>query len=133
MNNAFRKDKLNNGCIVQTRDATKYMYLENAYTGDDNQKEDIFIDLKDGSYWELSRYENNLIHRYDKHSDIMKICNMDYVGDNIKKHIINDTDEWTAVREEKEEECLKKIMEEIRIKTEELNSIMARYEEIKND
>lgn len=36
--------------------------------------------------------------------DVIKICNMNFVGDNIRKHIIVNTDAWTAVREETKKE-----------------------------
>lgn len=64
-----------------------------------------------------------------------EICDEDFVGYNLEKHLKNsqiDTDDWTAVREENEEEDLKEIMEKIRVKTEELNEIMERYEDLKD-
>lgn len=133
MDNEFRKENLSNGCIVQTRDGRKWIYLENVYDTYDNQKKDIFVNLKNGGYWELCRYKDNLIHYYDKDCDIMKICNMNYVGRNIRNHIINDTDEWTAVREENKEEELDEVLEEINTKREELNGLIKIYKELKDE
>ena len=50
---------------------------------------------------------------FEANDNIVKICDMPYVGDNFRNHIINDTNKWTAVREENEKEDLKEMIEEI--------------------
>lgn len=118
MDNEFRKDKLNNGCIVQLRTGDKYIYLVGAKIN--GLSGNMFINIKTGAWRSLEEYDDNLRHLDCFLFDILKFCNMDYVGENWIKHIIDNTDKWTAVREENEEECLKEIMEEIRVETEEL-------------
>lgn len=130
MNNTFKKDKLNNGCIVQIRDKDKYIVLKDAKNGT-CRKEDVLVNIKTGSLLRLSDYNDNLKEKngYSKF-DIIKFCNFDYVRDNFKKHIIDKKEYWTAERNENEED-LEEIMEEIKVKTKELNEIMKRYEELK--
>ena len=133
MDNNFRKAILSNGCIVQLRDGSKYLLLKDVYNSDVRYYEDLLINLNFDSYLPLSNYNENLKDKCgDTRDDIIKICDMNFVGDNFKKHIINKEDYWTAERDENKEEGLKEIMEEIRIKTEELNEIMKRYEELKD-
>ena len=112
MDNKFRKAILSNGCIVQLRNGDKCIYLENA----NNMcgKGDVFIDLNNGSFLNLECYDNELTCKGDiSNYDIIKICNMNFVGDNFRKHIINKEDYWTAEREENEKEDLKEMIEEI--------------------
>lgn len=51
---------------------------------------------------------------------------MNFVGDNIRKHIIVNTDAWTAVREETKKE----LYEEIQNKVKELKKDIATWEDI---
>lgn len=112
MDKEFRKDRLNNGCIVQIRNGKKYIYIEKAKRN--GVHENMLVDIKTGCWIRLVDYNDDLIEKYgDSEYDIIKICDMDDVGDNIEKHIINDTDEWTAEREENEKEDLKEMIEEI--------------------
>lgn len=112
MDNAFIKDELRNGCIVQLRNGEKYMYL--ASVKNTREEENIFVNIKKGGWIGLSDFNYNLKNKYGNNKyDIIKLCNEDYVGDNIRYHIINDTDEWTAEREENEKEDLKEMIEEI--------------------
>lgn len=69
----------------------------------------------------------------DKHCfDVVKICDMNYVGYNFKKHIIDKEEYWTAVRDENKEKELDEILEEINTKTEELNGLIKIYKELKD-
>ena len=113
MDNEFRKYKLNNGCIVETRGGSKYMFLKDVRNGVEVY-EDLFINLETGEYLSLNFYDDTLKDNdFEANDNIVKICDMPYVGDNIRYHIINDTDEWTAEREENEKEDLKEMIEEI--------------------
>ena len=131
MDNEFRKDKLSNGCIVQLRNGDKCMYLENA----NNMcgKADVFIDINDSSWVSLESYDNQLKSKINATDyDVIKICNMNFVGDNIKKQIIVNTDEWTAVREENKEELdIDKLIKETKIKLEEFDKVLERYIKLK--
>lgn len=133
MNKEFKKKKLNNGCIIQTRDGDKYILLKNASNGS-NLKEDLLIDIENGMHLLLDNYDDDLRDKdYNTGLDIIKICDMAYVGDNIKKHLIDNTEYWTAEREENKEDNLHKIIKAIEIKTEELNVLFRKYNEIKNN
>lgn len=107
MDNEFRKDKLNNGCIVQIRAGEKFIFLKSA--NNDYRKEDVFININDFTWLALNEYSNNLTHLEDNSYDIVKICDYSYVGTNLAKHLANDEDikhlrlpyiDWTAVRED---------------------------------
>lgn len=114
MDNNFRKAKLSNGCIVQLRNGSKYMLLKDVYNSDYRYYEDLLISLNFDGYLQLSDYNENLKDKAgETKDDIIKICDMNFVGDNFKKHIINKEDYWTVVRDENEEEDLKETMEEI--------------------
>ena len=106
MNNEFRKDRLNNGCIVQIRDGSKFIFLKNA--NNEYRVEDVFIDIEDFTWLALNEYSSNLTHLKDNSYDIVKICDYSYVGTNLARHFANDEDikhlglpysDWTAVRE----------------------------------
>lgn len=131
MDNKFKKGNLSNGCILGTKRGNKYIFLKNAKNGVyDNM--DLLINIQTGGHLALDIYNDNLEDMdYDHDHDIIKICDMDFVGDNIRNHMIKNTDYWTAVKEKNKEEELKEIIEEIRIKTEALNEIMKRYKELK--
>ena len=132
MDNAFRKDKLNNGCIVQLRNKEKYIYFKDAKWSN-GITEDILANINDSSWLFLDGYNDDLYHPAFKYLDIMKLCDEDFVIHNLENHLKGyDSSKWTAVREETQEEDLKEIMEEIKVKTKELNEIMKRYEELKD-
>ena len=69
-----------------------------------NGYEDVLISLDTGLYCPLNRYSCDLYMkpRWISKYDIMKVCSCEYVGDNIRKHIIgNDTENlWTWERED---------------------------------
>lgn len=103
MDNEFRKDKLHSGCIVQLRNKENFMYLEKARFYSD--KRNVFINLNNGKWISLKEYDDDLRSFDGSKYDIVKICNYDYVGTNIFKHIEikQDTTDfkeiWTAERE----------------------------------
>lgn len=131
MDNEFRKENLSNGSIVQTRDGDKYILLKAVRNGL-NDYEDLLICLETGNYLPLNYYDNNLKDKsYEIDYDVVKICDMNYVGYNFKKHIIDKEEYWTAVRDETQKE-LDEILEEINTKTEELNGLIKRYKELKD-
>ena len=76
MNNEFRKDRLNNGCIVQIRDGSKFIFLKNA--NNEYRVEDVFIDIEDFTWLALNEYSSNLTHLKDNSYDIVKICDFFY-------------------------------------------------------
>lgn len=107
----MKKSDLRNGAIVETRNGDKCILLFNCCNYGD--KDDLFILLEDGGYLKLSYYNENLKDCSDKDLDIMKVCQNDYVGDNIRSHVLKqDEDDWTWVREEvREEEIVMTISE----------------------
>ena len=97
----FDKNKLTSGSIVEIKDGSICMYLENAKVN--GNLKNVLIDLEDFTYINFSDYSNNLLHKMSILS-IINICDNDYVGDNFKKHIklCNkkwQKDKWTAERE----------------------------------
>lgn len=122
MDNEFRKEKLNNGCIVQTRNGEEFIFLKNANNGKD--KDDMFISLSDFTWILLDEYSFDLKCIELKSLDIIKICDNEYVGANLALHSgkkvikpISEYKKWTAVREENKEE-LDEVLEEINTKRE---------------
>lgn len=103
MDNEFRKDKLTNGCIVQLRNGDICIYLENANAC--FYVKNMFINLANGYWNDIKEYDDDLRSFDGSKYDIVKICNYDYVGTNIFKHIEikQDTTDfkeiWTAERE----------------------------------
>lgn len=135
MHNEFRKDKLSNGCIVQLKNKEKYIYLQNIKCFN-STRDDIFLNINNFNYLSLNEYTYDLYHGYNKNYTVIKICDKDFVGLNLEQHLKNgqlDTDEWTAVRDENEEELdVDKLLKEIKIKLKEFNKILERYEELKD-
>lgn len=102
MSNEFRKENLSNGCIVESRGGRKWIYLENVNIN--NIKCNVFVSLTNFTFIHLSDYFNNLLYSGSPEYDIVKICDNDYVGVNLRKHIGDDidnsshTNNWTAER-----------------------------------
>ena len=109
MDNEFRKENLSSGCIVQTRDGQKWIYFKK--TRFYNSKKNVFINLSNGIWTGIEEYDDDLRSFNGSKQDILKICDMNYVGANIICHVINNTDKWTAEREVKgiDEEMLEQI------------------------
>ena len=110
----MKKSDLENGAIVELRNGKKYILLFNCCTF--GNKEDLFISLDDGCYLKLSNYNENLNDCSDENYDIMKVCQNDYVGDNIRSHILKQNeDDWTWIREEKTVMTISEIEEKLGI------------------
>lgn len=93
----MKKSDLKNGAIVELRNGDKCILLFNCCNYGD--KDDLFISLDDGGYLQLSNYNENLKECSDRDFDIMKVCQHEYVGDNICNHILKqDEDDWTWIR-----------------------------------
>ena len=96
----MKKQDLNNGDIVQLRNGEKYIVLKNAKIF--NTFDDILIGLETGLNCPLNEYDDDLYIKPRGFSklDIVKVCSDEYVGDNIRKHIIDNLDLWTWRRED---------------------------------
>ena len=84
----MRKQNLCNGDIVQISDMGKYLVLKDTKLY--GKAEDLLINLTYGTYLKLQKI---------KEKDILKVCSCEYVGDNIREHIIGKEDFWTWERE----------------------------------
>lgn len=112
--NIMKKSDLKNGAIVETRNGNKYILLFNCCNRGD--REDLFISLNSGGYLNFSHYNENLKCCSDKDFDIMKVCQNDYVGDNIRSHILKrNEDDWTWIREEETVMTISEIEEKLGI------------------
>lgn len=97
--NDMKKSDLKSGAIVETRDGNKYILLLN--TKNNEGQKDLLVDLKSGCYLEYCRYSDDLKNGYDYGHDIMKVCQHEYVGHNIRSHITKQNEnDWTWNREE---------------------------------
>ena len=105
----MKKGDLKNGDIVLTRDGVKHIVLKDTKCYVD--KKDLLVDLTSSRYLSLNDYDDNLLIHGDEDFDVMKVCSMQYVGDNIKNHIINSEDIWTWERQETKEMTLAEISE----------------------
>ena len=95
----MKKSDLENGAIVEIRNGDKYILLFNCCKH--GNKENLFISLEAGGYLQLSDYNENLNDCSRKRFDIMKVCQHDYVGNNIRSHILKrNEDDWTWIRGE---------------------------------
>nr|DAZ26669.1 MAG TPA: hypothetical protein [Caudoviricetes sp.] len=110
----MKKSDLENGAIVELRNGDKFILLFNCCTF--GNKEDIFISLDDGRYLYFSNYNENLNDCSDKKFDIMKVCQHNYVGNNIRSHVLKQgEDDWTWVREEETVMAISEIEEKLGI------------------
>ena len=110
----MRKRDLKNGAIVETRNGDKFILLFNCCNFGD--REDLFISLEDGEYLNFDGYSKKLKNCSDENYDIMKVCQNDYVGDNIRSHILKQNeDDWTWIREEETVMTISEIEEKLGI------------------
>ena len=110
----MKKSDLENGAIVELRNGDKYILLFNCCKY--GNKENLFISLEDGGYLKFSDYNENLNDCSDKKFDIMKVCQHDYVGNNIRSHVLKQgEDDWTWVREEETVMTISEIEEKLGI------------------
>lgn len=94
----MKKSDLKSGAIVETREGNKYILLLNTKLYDDEKP--ILVNLADGCYLHYLNYNEDLTHD-NKLLDIMKVCQHEYVGDNIRRHILKQNEnDWTWIREE---------------------------------
>lgn len=94
----MKKSDLKNGAIVETREGNKYILLLNTKLYDDEKP--ILVNLANGCYLPYLGYNEDLTHN-NKLLDIMKICQHEYVGDNIRNHILKwNENDWTWIRDE---------------------------------
>lgn len=106
----MKKSDLKNGAIVEIRNGEKYILLFNCCN--DGYTEDLFISLNDGRYLNFSNYNKNLNDCSNKKFDIMKVCQHDYVGNNIRSHVLKQNEnDWTWTRNGEEEETVMTISE----------------------
>lgn len=96
----MKKSDLRNGTIVELRDGDKYILLFDCCN--EGHRDDLLISLNNGGYLYFSSYDENLKDCDDEYYDIMKVCQYEYVGDNIRNHIISHNDKWTWIRGESE-------------------------------
>lgn len=109
----MKKSDLKSGAIVETREGNKYILLLNTKSSDNGKA--ILVNLANGCYLPYSDYNEDLKHN-NKLSDIMKVCQHEYVGDNIRSHILKqDEDDWTWVREEETIMTISEIEEKLGI------------------
>lgn len=110
----MKKSDLKNGAIVELRNGDKYILLFNCCKY--GNKENLFISLEDGGYLQLSDYNEDLKDCDDNDYDIMKLCQNDYVRDNIRSHILKqDKDDWTWIRGEETVMTISEIEEKLGI------------------
>lgn len=110
----MKKSDLKNGTIVELRDERKMIVLLDCdeYMG----YKDLLINISNGNYIALDDYDENLKEKYGcVDLDIMKVCQKEYVGDNIRAHIINAEDEWTWIRKEETVMTISEIEEKLGI------------------
>lgn len=109
----MKKSDLKSGAIVEIRRGNKYMLLldtKNRYC------KNCLISLGNGGYLNFDEYNDDLKDRDDSEYDIVKICQYDYVGDNICSHILKQAEnDWTWNREEETVMTISEIEEKLGI------------------
>ena len=109
----MKKSDLKSGAIVETRAGNKYILLLKTKSYDNGKA--ILVNLADGCYLPYSGYNEDLTHN-TKLSDIMKVCQYEYVGDNIRSHILKQNEnDWTWIREEETVMTISEIEEKLGI------------------
>lgn len=94
----MKKSDLKSGAIVETRNGNKYILLLNTKYYD--EIEDLLVNLAEGTNMSYSKYDDDLTASFEL-DDIMKVCQHEYVGDNIRNHILKrNENDWTWIREE---------------------------------
>lgn len=109
----MKKSDLKSGAIVETRNGNKYiLLLKTKYYG---EIEDLLVNLAEGTYMSYSNYDDDLTVPFQP-DDIMKVCQHEYAGDNIRRHILKqDEDDWTWIREEETVMTISEIEEKLGI------------------
>lgn len=97
----MKKSDLKNGAIVELRDGYKYILLFDRTYFD--VQDTLLICLDDGCYSKLSYYDEDLRDCDDSNLDIMKVAQSEYVGDDIRNHVLKKNEnDWTWIRDESE-------------------------------
>lgn len=110
----MKKSDLRNGTIVELRNGDKYILLFDCC--DERHRNDLLISLNNGGCLYLSSYDESLEDEDDEYFDIMKVCQREYVGDNICSHILKQNeDNWTWIREEETVMTISEIEEKLGI------------------
>lgn len=109
----MKKSDLKSGAIVETRAGNKYiLLLKTKYYG---EIKDLLVNLAEGTNLSYSDYDDDLTASFQS-NDIMKVCQHEYVGDNIRSHILKqDEDDWTWIREEETVMTISEIEEKLGI------------------
>lgn len=95
----MKKQDLVTGMIVEHRNGSKGIVLKEARIFGGNLV-DLIINLDNGNFIRINYLNENLTLDNDHEWDIMKVCDREYAGDNIRAHILEDTDVWAWEREE---------------------------------
>ena len=93
----MKKNDLKNGAIVETRDGDKLILLFacSYYDKSDNS----LISLTDGTWLSFAMYNDDLTHCAESDFDIMKVAQSEYVGNDIRNHVLKrNENDWTWVR-----------------------------------
>lgn len=97
----MKKSDLKNGAIVETRDGDINILLFDSYVDEYDSAESLLVSLKRGDYLRFAGYDENLKYYGDSNFDIMKVAQSDYVGDDIRNHILKwNENDWTWIRDE---------------------------------
>ena len=96
----MKKSDLKNGAIVETRDGDLSILLFDSYINEDIGTKSLLVSLKSGGFLPFPNYDEDLKDCDCSNFDIMKVAQSEYVGDDIRNHIINHNDEWTWIRDE---------------------------------
>lgn len=106
----MNKSELRSGDIVKTKEGTKYIVLLKTRDGD------FLINLCDGCFIDLSRYNKDLTHVNFSRLDIVKVCAFKYAGDNLRQHGLTSLTagfKWTWERDDKKEMTIQEIEKEL--------------------
>lgn len=66
-------DKLENGMVVELRDGSRHIFIENIRVDNDSQPCDVLLDTDKGRYFSMDFFNHNLEHKYFSEFDIMFI------------------------------------------------------------
>lgn len=110
----MKKSNLKNGAIVELRNGDKYILLFDCNYP--RGKDDLLISLNDGYWLKISDYDEELKDCDMSDLDIMKVCQCEYVGDNIRSHILKQNEkDWTWIRDKETVMTISEIEEKLGI------------------
>lgn len=109
----MKKSDLRNGAIVEIRKGDKHVLLLNTKN---SYCKNCLVSLDDGGYLSFDDYNDDLKDCDDSEYDIVKICQHEYVGDNIRCHILKQNEnDWTWIRVEETVMTISEIEEKLGI------------------